>query len=141
MRVWNLQEDFGLSQLPVVVSAQHHLRDPLAGSFQVALVRCRERTAAWAERQTNVYTHTGAQVTLGAAHLFVRWFDPRHEHPVAVDKLNKGVADWVTSTADPNGLHHARVSELTHTQLPVKELPGHREGRGAFCSLGFMCYQ
>lgn len=63
------------------------------------------------------------QVTFPAANLFVRWLDARHEHPIAVDKLNKGVADWVTGTADSNGLHHAGVSELTHTQLPVKELP------------------
>lgn len=57
-------------------------------------------------------------------YLFVRWLDPRHEHPIAVDKLNKGVADGISCTADANGLHHPRVPELTHTELPVKELPG-----------------
>lgn len=33
----DLEEDFGLSQLPVVVSAQHHLGDPLTRSFKVSL--------------------------------------------------------------------------------------------------------
>lgn len=125
---WYLQEDFGLSQLPVVVSAQHHLRDPLTGSFQIALVERRSRNVG---RETRLQT-ASAQVTFPAANLFVRWFDARHEHPVAVDKLNKGVADWVTGTADSNGLHHAGVSELTHTQLPVKELPRDGEGNVLF---------
>lgn len=55
-------------------------------------------------------------------YLFVCWFDSRHEHPVAINELHEGVADWISCTADPNGLHHPRVPQLTHTKLPVKQL-------------------
>lgn len=58
-------------------------------------------------------------------YLFVGWFDSRHEHPVAIDELHEGVADGISCTADPNGLHHTRVPQLTHTELPVKQLQTH----------------
>lgn len=61
-------------------------------------------------------------------YLFVRWFDSRHEHPVAVNKLHKGVADGVSCTSDTNGFHHTGVPQLTHTQLPVKQLQTQRQG-------------
>lgn len=64
---------------------------------------------------------TGDTLVLGL-YLFVCWFDSRHEHPVAVDKLHEGVADGITCTPDTNGLHHTRVPQLTHTQLSVKQL-------------------
>lgn len=44
------------------------------------------------------------------------------EHPIAVQEFLKGVANWVSQIPDANGVHHARVSELTHTQLSVKHL-------------------
>lgn len=65
------------------------------------------------------------QQSFGSIHflyLFVRWFDSRHQHSVAVNKLHKRVADGIPSTSDPNGLHHPGVPELSHAQLPVKEL-------------------
>lgn len=34
-----LEEDLCLPHLPVVISAQHHLGDPLTGSFEVLLIR------------------------------------------------------------------------------------------------------
>lgn len=55
-------------------------------------------------------------------YLFVRWFDSRHQHSVAVNKLHERVADGISSTSDPNGLHHPGVPELSHAQLHVKEL-------------------
>lgn len=65
-------------------------------------------------------THNATPVV--PLYLFVCWFDSRHEHPVAIDELHEGVADWISCTADPNGLHHPRVPQLTHTKLPVKQL-------------------
>lgn len=56
------------------------------------------------------------------SHLLVRWLHPRHEHPVAVHELHKGVADGVSSPADADGLHHPGVPQLTDAQLPIKQL-------------------
>ena len=53
-------------------------------------------------------------------HLFVRRFDPRHKDTVAVHKLCECVAYGVSGSADPNGLHHARIAQLPNTQLSVK---------------------
>lgn len=55
-------------------------------------------------------------------YLFVCRLDSRHEDPVPVHKLHKGVADGISGTAYPNSLHHTRVPQLTHAQLPVKQL-------------------
>lgn len=49
-------------------------------------------------------------------------FDAGHEDPVTVHKLHEGVSDGVTGPSDPDGLHHAGVSQLTDTQLPVERL-------------------
>lgn len=56
----------------------------------------------------------------GAADLNVGRFDARHQDSVTLHKLHKCVSDGVTGTSDPDGLHHAGVSQLTDTQLPVK---------------------
>lgn len=68
------------------------------------------------------YTENSSQTDLTelTLYLFVRWFDSGHENSVPVNKLHKGVADGISSTTDTNGLHHTRVPQLTHTQLPVK---------------------
>lgn len=55
-------------------------------------------------------------------YLFVCWLDSRHEDPVPVHKLHKGVADGISGTAYPNSLHHTGVPQLTHAQVPVKQL-------------------
>lgn len=47
-------------------------------------------------------------------------FDSRHEDSVTVHKLNEGVSDGIAGPPDPDGLHHAGVSQLTDTQLSVK---------------------
>lgn len=52
--------------------------------------------------------------------LYVSRFDARHEDSVTVHKLAKGVSDWIAGPPYPDGLHHARVSQLTNTQLSVK---------------------
>lgn len=56
----------------------------------------------------------------GVADLNVSRFDARHQDPVTLHKLHKCVSDGITSPPDPDGLHHAGVSQLTDTQLPVK---------------------
>lgn len=62
------------------------------------------------------------QPDLRTLYLFVRWLDSRHEDPVPVYKLHKGVADGISGAAYPNGLHHTRVPQLTHAQLPIEQL-------------------
>lgn len=52
--------------------------------------------------------------------LYVSGFDARHEDSVTVHKLPKGVPDGITGPPYSDGLHHAGVSQLTNTQLPVK---------------------
>ncbi len=44
------------------------------------------------------------------------------EHPVALQEFPKGVTNWVSQLPDVDGVHHAGVSQLTHTQLSVKHL-------------------
>lgn len=44
------------------------------------------------------------------------------EHPVAMQELHKGVANRVPQLPDADGVHHAGVPQLTHTQLSVKHL-------------------
>lgn len=44
------------------------------------------------------------------------------EHPVALQEFLKGVANWIPQIPDADGVQHARVSQLTHTQLSVKDL-------------------
>lgn len=41
---------------------------------------------------------------------------------VATKELVECVADRISSLSDPDGLHHAGVTELTHAQLSVKQL-------------------
>ena len=48
------------------------------------------------------------------------------QHPVALHKFLKGVADWVSQIPDVDGVHHAGISQLTHTQLSVKHLEDSR---------------
>lgn len=60
------------------------------------------------------------------SHLLVGWLHPRHEHPVPVHELHKGVADGVPSPADADGLHHPGVPQLTDAQLPIKQLGDYR---------------
>lgn len=62
----------------------------------------------------------GREWECGAADLKVSRFDARHQDPVALHKLHKGVSDGITSPSDPDGLHHARVSQLTDAQLSVE---------------------
>lgn len=52
----------------------------------------------------------------------MRRFDAGHEDSITLHKLSKRVSDWVTGPPDPDGLHHAGVSQLTDTQLPVEYL-------------------
>ena len=49
---------------------------------------------------------------------------------VASQKLIECVADGISSFPDPDGLHHTRVTELTHAQLSVKQLRQRRSGIG-----------
>lgn len=49
------------------------------------------------------------------------------KNPVALQEIHKGVADRVSQIADADGVHHARVSQLTHAQLSVEELEESRE--------------
>lgn len=44
------------------------------------------------------------------------------EHPVAPQEFLKGVANRVSKLPDADGVHHAGVSQLAHTQLSVKQL-------------------
>lgn len=55
-----------------------------------------------------------------AVDLYVSRFDPRHEDSVTVHELSEGVSDGVTGPSDPDGLHHAGVTKLTDTKLPVE---------------------
>ena len=57
-----------------------------------------------------------------AADLHVCRLDAGHQDAVALHKLSEGVANGVACPPDPYGLHHARVAELTHAQLPVEQL-------------------
>lgn len=68
------------------------------------------------------------------SHLLVGWLHPRHEHPVAVHELHEGVADGVPGPADADGLHHPRVPQLTHAQLPVKQLGRVQDTGGLDCT-------
>ena len=36
--------------------------------------------------------------------------------------VNATAPDWIASPPDPNGLHHARVTELMTTKLAVEHL-------------------
>lgn len=42
--------------------------------------------------------------------------------PVATEELFKGVTHGIASFPDADGFHHARVAELTHAEISVKEL-------------------
>lgn len=42
--------------------------------------------------------------------------------PVATQELLKGVAHGIASFPDADGLHHARVAQLTHAEISVEEL-------------------
>ena len=44
------------------------------------------------------------------------------EHPVTLQEFGKCVANRVSQPPDADGVHHARVSQLTHTELSVKYL-------------------
>lgn len=46
----------------------------------------------------------------------------RYEEPVALNKFLEGVSDRIASSANANGLHHARVPQLTAAQTSVKHL-------------------
>lgn len=44
------------------------------------------------------------------------------EHPVTLQEFSKCVANRVSQPPDADGVHHAGVSQLTHTELSVKYL-------------------
>lgn len=44
------------------------------------------------------------------------------EHPVTFQEFLKGMADGISQLPDMNSVHHARISQLTHAQLSVKDL-------------------
>lgn len=46
------------------------------------------------------------------------------QHPVALQEVLEGVANWESQLPDADGVQHAGVSQLTHTQLSVKRLKG-----------------
>lgn len=46
----------------------------------------------------------------------------RYEEPVALNKFLEGMSDGVASSANANGLHHARVPQLTAAQTSVEHL-------------------
>lgn len=52
--------------------------------------------------------------------LDVGGFDAGHEHSVTVHELGEGVSDGVPGPPDADGLHHARVAQLSDTQLSVE---------------------
>lgn len=62
------------------------------------------------------------RLEFGFADLNVSRFDASHQDSVTLHKLNKCVSDGITGSPDPDGLHHARVSQLTNAQLSVKQL-------------------
>lgn len=45
---------------------------------------------------------------------------------VAIQKLAEGVAYRIPSLPDLDGLHHARVTELTHAEFSVEQLTQRR---------------
>lgn len=54
--------------------------------------------------------------------LYVSRFDTRHQDSVTIHKFGEGVSDWITRPPNPDGLHHARVAQLTNAQLSIKQL-------------------
>jgi len=43
-----------------------------------------------------------------------------NEEAVALHKFAEGVTDWVSSSTDPDGLHHSGIAELSATQFPIE---------------------
>lgn len=59
-----------------------------------------------------------------ALYLLVGWLHARQQHTVPLHKLYEAVADGVAGSSDSDGLHHPRVPQLAHTQVPVEQLLG-----------------
>lgn len=58
-----------------------------------------------------------------APYLLVGRLHAGQQDSVPLHELHEAVADGVAGSADSDGLHHARVPQLAHTQVPVEELP------------------
>lgn len=71
--------------------------------------------------------------------LYVSRFDARHQDSVTIHKFGEGVSDWITRPPNPDGLHHARVAQLTNTQLSIKQLRRRNKHPVLKCELTLFC--
>ncbi len=53
---------------------------------------------------------------------FVGWRTTIDKESVSINKLNKSMANWITSPADPDCFHHTGITKLSTTEFTIKHL-------------------
>ena len=54
------------------------------------------------------------------------WIDSSDQDSVSFDEVIEQMPYWISSSPDPNRLHHSRVAELTKAKDSIKHLNKHQ---------------
>lgn len=63
---------------------------------------------------------------LEATHQFMSWRATCYQESISIHELVEGMSNRITGSTDANSFHHARISQLSTTQLSIKHLKANR---------------